>query len=177
MGWEYNKTSLLYSQIANKVLSNSTVETSMFNDTGAVGSRIILANTLKIGDIIKIKSYGILGDTGTPDATIKFYMNAVDLLSSTVTMEDYGQNIYFDLESYFTIRVVGSTGKISGASKTFFKNPTVVSAGAFRVLQGATDITIDTTVNQTIDLTYKWGTASASNNVTTRNFTIELVSQ
>lgn len=165
----------VYAQIANKVLSNSSVETSMFNDTGARGSRVILANTLKVGDIIKIKSYGILGDTGTPDATLKFKMNAVDLLASTVAMANYGQDVYYDLEAFFTVRAIGATGKIAGSAKTFFKSPTVVSAGAFRVLQGAVDIEIDTTIDQTIDVTYKWGTASASNNVTSRNFTIEII--
>lgn len=165
----------IYSQVANKVLSDSDVETSMFNDTGARGSRIIPANTLKVGDIIKIKSYGILGCTGTPTATLKFYMNAVELLASTVTMTNLGQNIYYDLEAYFTIREIGVHGKVAGAGKTFFKDITVTSAGLFRALQGATDIEIDTTIDQTIDITYKWGTASASNNLTSRNFTVEIV--
>jgi len=165
----------IYAQIANKILSNSDIETSMFNDTGARGSRTIPANTLKVGDIIKIKSYGILGDTGTPTATLKFKMNAVELLSSIITLTNLGQNIYYDLEGYFTIREIGATGKIAGAAKTFFKDITVASAGLFRVLQGATDITIDTTIDQIIDVTYKWGTASISNNVTSRNFTIEIL--
>lgn len=170
----YKRFPIIYSQVVNKVLSNSDVETSMFDDTGARGSRIVNANSLKVGDIIKIKAYGILGDTGTPEATLKVKLNSVELLSSTVTMADYGQDIYFDLEFYFTVRKIGSTGKIAGAGKTFFKNPTVVSAGAFRVLQGTTDVTIDTTVDQTIDATYKWGTASALNNITVRAATIEI---
>ena len=169
------KSKLIYAQTANKVLSNSDVETSMFNDTGARGSRIIKANSPKIGDIYKVKSYGILGVTGTPTAALKFYLNAVEVLASSVTMTNLGQNIYYELEAYFTIREIGVNGKIAGAGKTFFKDPATVTAGLTRALQGATDITIDTTVDQTIDATYQWGTASALNNVTSRNFTIEIL--
>jgi hypothetical protein len=167
--------SLIYAQVANKALSNSDVETSMFNDTGARGSRTIKSGTLKVGDIIKLKSTGIFGDTGTPTAALKIKMNAVELVSSTVTHANLGQNLFYDIEFLITVREIGATGKVAGAGKTFFKEITTASGGLFRALQGATDITVNTTIDQTIDLTYQWGTASASNNLTSRNFTIEIL--
>lgn len=172
---EFVSDKFIYSQITDKVLSNSTTETSMFNDTGARGSRTIPANTLKVGDIIKIKSYGLLGSTGTPDSTLKVKMNAVELAGNTMTMTTASQGLHFDLESFFVIRAIGTTGKITGYTKTFFKVLNSITAGLFRVMQTAGDVTINTTIDQTIDVTYKWSAASALNNVTSINFTIEIV--
>jgi len=165
----------IYAQIADKVLSNSAVETSMFNDTGARGSRTIPADTLKVGDIIKIKSYGLLGSTGNPDSTLKVKMNAVEILGNTMAITTATQGLHFDLEAFFEIRSIGATGKISGFVKTFFKALDSITAGLFRVIQTSGDVTINTTIDQIIDVTYKWGTASVSNNVTSRNFTIEIL--
>lgn len=172
---EFVSDKFIYSQIANKVLSNSTTETSMFNDTGARGTRVIPADTLKVGDIIKIKSYGLLGSTGTPSSTLKVKMNSVELLGNTMAITTATQGLHFDFESFLVIRAIGATGKITGYTKTFFKALDSVTAGLSRVIQTSGDVTINTTIDQTIDVTYKWSVASTLNNVTSINFTIEIV--
>lgn len=41
----------IYSQVTPKTVTNTTDETSFFNDTSCVGSRTIPANTISVGDI------------------------------------------------------------------------------------------------------------------------------
>jgi len=50
----------------------------------------------------------------------------------------------------------------------------ITSAGAFRPLSSEGAITVDTTIANTLDVTYTWGTADASNTITTRIATIDI---
>jgi hypothetical protein len=61
----------IYSQVTPKTITNTAVETSFFDDTNAIGSRIIPANTLSVGDIIRVNTradvHFEIHSFGTPD--------------------------------------------------------------------------------------------------------------
>lgn len=177
MGWNNGVNGsyqVLFSQIADKTISNSDIETSLINTTGARGSLVIPANSLKTGSILKFRIDGIIGDTGTPTATVKIKIGSSILINNTMTLTAFGQNFYFEATFFATIRTLGQSGKICGEGTTIIKDPSTITTGLMRSLNSATDITIDTTIDNTFDLTYKFSAASASNNITSRNFILDL---
>lgn len=79
----------------------------------------------------------------------------------------------FMVEVNITVRSIGASGS------TFTQGMATVSttgstASVLDMETTATD-TIDTTTNQTIDLKFAWGTASASNTLTCTNLVIEIL--
>jgi len=160
-------------QIADKVLSNSNVETTIINSSGAKGSLVIPANTLKVGSIIRMKMDGIFNATGTPTGTIKIYLGGTTLVTSAATLSAFS-GYFLEAEYLLTIRTIGATGTVCGQGKSFVKQPDTLTAGVFRDLRMTTDVTINTTVNNTINVTYQFSVASSSNSLTTRNLLIEI---
>lgn len=165
---------VLFAQIEDAVIADTDEELSLINPENSRGSVVIPANTLKPGSIIRVKSTGIIGDTGTPDATLKIKMNDVDLIDSTVTMSDFGQDLFYDVDFLITVRTIGETGAVCGEGKTFFKNPANTTAGLSRALQMLVDVEIDTTEDITLDATYQWSDADELNSIISRNFLIEI---
>ena len=62
-----------------------------------------------------------------------------------------------------------------GQGGTLFYDGTGIISSYVRPLLMTTTATINTTISNTIDVTYTWGTANAANTVTCTNATIEIL--
>lgn len=165
----------IFLQVANKVISNSAAELSLFNDTGARGSRVIPANTLKPGSVLRIRIDGIIGDTGTPTATIRVKIGSSVLINNTATLTAFGQNFYFESTIICTIRTDGVNGTVCTNGTSIIKDPATVTTGLMRSLNTTADVAINTTIDNTFDLSYQFSAASALNNITSRNLIVEIL--
>lgn len=167
---------LSYSQLASKTVANTDVETSLLNKNTDeyVGTNLILANTLKAGDIISIKAKGVISTASSaPTTTLKVKFGATDLISNSGTLTGSWNAIYFELNAEITIQSIGATGKAIIGGNTLFKDATIISAGVQRALIGS-EVTIDTTINNLLDMTYTWSAASADNTITTKQAHFEI---
>ena len=150
---------------ASTALSNTITETAFSN-----GSVSIPANTLKVGDVIRVKSQGIATATNSTDTlTVKPYLGATEL--ATTGAVDVANNDIWDIDLTIVIRTIGAsgtyvvTGSVSlGAAGTVTKKAVYVASTA-----------IDTTAAITLAVKGTWSVASASNSCRQDVFTVEHV--
>ena len=126
------------------------------SSAGNIGTTIISPNTLKIGDIIKLKISGFINivSDGTFTFTVKFGSTTIISINS-ILISHPKVNQLIDVTIEFIIRAIGTNGKIIGngvmsVSNGNFATPTIAE---FVMIN---DITINTTISQHVDFTVAW---------------------
>jgi hypothetical protein len=151
---------IIFSQTDTVVIGNTLTERSFIDTIDATGCRIIPANTLKNGDVLRITSRNIFSSTGNPTNKIRILFGNDTIIYSSETLATGHTQTYAEINC--DMRVIYRTGKyyLHGLGRT------ILVGGQQRTL--ATDFTgvgveIDITVANKIDWTYEWGAASADN--------------
>ena len=166
---------VIFNQNTNVTVYNTTSERSLLG--AGIGSATLPAYFATAGRSIRVRAYGYIS-TGAPNPSatlrIKFGLNTI--LTSTGTLPSGLSNalVEFDFTfriacivdlDYWTVIGQGSTKITSGAF--------VSSVG--RALVMTESKAFNPKIANTLDVTYEWGTASASNTVTITNATIEVI--
>lgn len=161
----------MFTQTANKQVQDTITETSLVG-TG-VGSATIKANSSGIGTTYRLSMCGYISNTGTPFAQVKVKIGSVTVFDTTSTgMFGITSNQPFKVNAVFTVRTLGASGTVIGQGE--FEYATSASTQYQIMFQANTATsTIDTTADQTVDITFTWGTANASNSINSTNFTLE----
>lgn len=153
-----NTRKILYTSNERLTLSNSNTETSVLSSTVNIP-----ANTLKVGDLLDFSLYGKLSTASiAPSTTIKIKFNSANLINNSVTVTANLAAALIEAKAKISIKSIGPTGVAVLMGNTFAKDDINFSAGAFRALIG-TDISIDTTSDIVLDVTYTFNNASTSN--------------
>jgi hypothetical protein len=159
--------SVIFSQTASVTVANSVAETTLFG-TG-VGSLVIAANTMQVGSSFSGTAIGPHSATGSPTIRLRVYLNSTVILDTGIVTSGNSTNATWEFRGLVTCRTTGATGTIM--AQGFY----LESAGGpnlFGMVNSA-PITIDTTINQTINFTVQWGTASVNNTITATNVNIQ----
>jgi hypothetical protein len=144
---------------ASSAISNTTTET-LFDSNFTIP-----ANTLKAGDVIKIRYQGIATATNSTDTlAIKLYIGGLTgtaLISHAAT--DVANNDVFSGEMTLVVRDIGATGHIVGMG-TYKSVP--AAEGTITVKDKVLASTaIDTTAAQQIGVSATWSVANSGNSV------------
>jgi len=149
--------------VPSAAVSNTTNETAF--DTNYT----IPANTLRVGDVIRVRVQGIATATnGTDTLAIKLYL-ATDLTAGaivgtllfTIAATDVANNDVFQGEYDLVIRTLGSGGTMVGTG-TFKSIP--AAEGTMTIKDDILpSTTINTTVDQKVAATATWSVANAGN--------------
>lgn len=165
---------VIFSQLADKTLTNSDTETSLIDTINAIGNNIISANSLQSGSVIKATLRGKISTASSaPTTTLKIKFADTVLVTNAGALPINWANIYFETNIVMTVRAIGDTGKIIVNGNSFFKDSTTISAGVQRAIKGS-EVQIDTTVNSALDCTYTWSAASTDNSITVEQAIIEV---
>lgn len=156
----------LYAQTANSVpITNTIVETSLVN--GGVGTLSVPANGFQVGDSFRAVVTGVLNADNNQTIRIRVKAGAVALLDSGA--QNLGNSVIndvFSLNIDFTIRQLGAATVASIVSLGTFHYVKVsngaVQGFAFNVVNNTT---FDTTISNTLDITFEWGAASLGNSI------------
>lgn len=145
--------------------SNSTTETSIFSlVTLTEGStRTIEAFSSRPGTTYKCRTWGNFDLTGTPTIRIRVKLGSVtvvDIGPTTLTGFVSGR---FWMDFDFHVQSVGSSGQVD-CFPLFMQKQDGLTAMNF--ISAASAPSINWNQDNDIDLTYQWGTASASNTIT-----------
>lgn len=160
---------VIFQQLDDKTVANTTDETSQLGTGNTGDTKTIPANTAGVGDCYFIRLNGYISNTGTPTGTIRIKLGSTNLVVSGPTTLPSGlTNAFVETVFHMTIRSTGALGTIIGQGHT------KLIVGALgttynRQLTMTAPATIDFTTDQAIDVTYQWGTASASNTLTITN--------
>ena len=152
-------------------ISNTTVESSIIG-TG-VGTLSVPANGFKVGDSFRAKLTGQISAANNNTIDIKIKSGSVRLADTGVLTLPSISDLNWTIEVDFTIRALGAAGVASIVSSgifTYMKNASNAFEGdTFSIVNNTT---FDTTVSNTLDITVTWGTASASNIISSDLFTL-----
>ena len=158
-----------YSQTsASTPITNTTTETSLFNGATSVGTLSVDRDVFQVGDSFHAKVGGFISNLNNTDAQIRVKSGSVVLADSGIITLPSMTNKVFEIELDFTIRTIGGTGVASiitmGEINYVQNSGTSFEGYNFCVLNNTT---FDTTIPNTLDITWTWATASASNSITT----------
>jgi len=156
----------LFQQTADKVVANTVTETTLFG--AGVGTLVLPASENKIGKSFRVRVQGIVSDTATPTLNIIVKLGGVTLSLTGASTLGAVANSHWAIDFLITIRSVGTTGTVMAAGSF------VTEVGDHFGLTITTPVTIDTTVDQTLDVTATWGTAAAGNTITSQLACIEV---
>lgn len=151
----------LFVATADKVVANTVTETSLFG-TG-VGSLTLPANYLVAGRTVEVEIRGRLAATGNPNRTIRLKLGGTTITSLGPTaIAAVSGTVEFRISLLLTCRTAGASGVVVAGGVWSH------SDGTFRSLPSGTNVNVDTTGTLALDVTFEWGTASASNTITAR---------
>jgi hypothetical protein len=161
---------VLFTQVTPVTVSNSTAETSLFNDSVALGSRTLGAAYLTTGRTVNIKIQGHRSAIGSPTFTIKVKFGSTVLLTSAAIPCSVGTNGYFEVEVRVTCITWGTNatlraqGHVAEGNGPVSRYPLVNSA----------PITLNTQVSQLVEVTLQWSVADLANSVVVTHAMMEV---
>ena len=159
-------------QIATGTVANTVTETTLFSTL--IGTATLDANLLKIGRMVRVTAWGVLGTTGTPTLRIRTKIGAVtNGDSGAVTMATVTGRLW-KLELEIACRAVGATGTIQSQARFFYMPAATTVAANFWEL-GTGSNTLDTTAANALNITAEWSVADAANTISASNITIEIL--
>ena len=156
----------IFAQTADVTIASSDSETTLL--VASVGSLTLAAAALVAGRTIRITIRGHLSDTGTPTLNIKATVGGTEVCSTgAVTLASGVSNVGFKFQADIVCRTTGGSGTVVAAGSLAYND------GTHHDAVKTTTTTIDTTGTLALDVTAEWGTASASNTITSQIVTIE----
>lgn len=172
---DYNKyTHSIFNQIETKTITNTTDETSLIGN--GVGTSVLKANTLEAGKTYRTKIRGLISGIKSVTGTIRIKIGDQTLITSVAEMPALLVNNYYESDLSIVCR---STDENNIADVIICEGKTTIIGGVglnttySRALIMTDTTTIDNSIDQIIDVTYQWGTASTSNTISSIMFTLE----
>lgn len=160
--------STLFTQTSIQSISNTNAETTLIGS--GHGTLTLPANSMITGKTYRIKIRGEIGTVLKPSTTVAIKLGSTTLYTDSTTLSTtLASTNFFDLEYDITCVSTGSTGSVNSFGKVIGKDAT----GTIIVPYNGGVDTINTTVNNNLDVTFKFGTASPNNNINSYITTIE----
>ena len=166
----------LFSQTGNSTpITNTTTESTLID--GGVGVLFVPANSFFIGDSFAAQMAGHLSSDNNTNITFKVKSNAsIILASSGLVNLPQTTNKNFILNLLFTIRALGVAG-VAQIQTSGFLTYSKDASNAFEGtdLVDLNNTTFDTTIDNVLDITAQWQTASTSNSIYSQNFVLNKI--
>lgn len=150
-------------------IANTTTETNFSQNY------VISANTMTVGKTFRITARGVystIASAGSETAKVKLGSTVI-ATSGGFTGSNSKTNAGFMIMADFTVITIGASGTIE-CQGSFFNETTNGTHQIFS-MENTAAITIDTTANQTLQISHQWGTADPGNTITLRLFTVEVL--
>jgi hypothetical protein len=158
---------LLFAGTADSTFNNSSAEVSVM-PTG-LGIKTLPPNFFRVGRDVRIIIKGYINVTGTPTITWRQRLNAVQILASAAITLAAVTNNFFRLETVLRARSIGVGGTIHGQGSFAYGGG---SGNEFGLVTTA-PISLDTTINQPIDVSAQFNAASSSNLINVTDIEIQ----
>ncbi len=155
-----------FTQTANKAIVNTVAEASLFGI--GVGSRDFPALILITGTNVFISIRGF-GSRASGNVIINVKLNGTVIGTTGAMLVGTLNNDEFKIEFNFTVRSSGISGSVIGQGE--FTN---LNSGNILEMVNLATTTINTTIIQTLDVTWQWSVANIGNSVTSTNASINI---
>jgi hypothetical protein len=156
-------------------VTNTILETTIIGP--GVGTLTVPANGFQIGDSFVCSLDGIISCTSSSTIEVRVKTLAGALLADTGIIDlAAATDKNWIMNLYFTIRTLGGAGTASvssGGLFSYIRNGGTQFEGY--VLSDVNSTTFNTTIDNTLVITVQWNTASTSDSILSRNFTLTKV--
>lgn len=150
---------------ASAAVTNTTTATD-FDKTHSIP-----ANSLKAGDIVRVKFQGIATATNSTDTlAIDLKVGSVTLLSLAAV--DVANSDVFQGEMDMVVRTVGDSGTVVGHGQAAVIGAAATATDRPRILASTT---LDTTAANTVKVTATWSVANAGNSCRLDVLSVEIL--
>lgn len=163
--------------LANVVADSTAITSTSTETTFSNGTVAVPANTLKVGDRLRIRARGIITASNSTDTlTVKIKIGSSTIL--TVGPVDVANSDIFLLDALVLVRTIGSGGTIVGSGFTFLGTP--AAAPVTTVVEGSSassieSTTLDTTAAASITVTATFSSTNSGNSTLLRELSVEQV--
>ena len=164
----------VFTNTATRQVTNTTAESSIIPVSG-VGSMVLPSNFFTAGKTVLIRLMGYFStDAAAGNITVNFKCGSVTVSTTgSVSTANSLSNQPVDFEIYLTCFTTGTSGSFWSQG---VMNYNTSNANISRRAMGNNSArTIDTTISNTLDLTWTWATASTNNILTITNAVVEVV--
>jgi hypothetical protein len=142
------------------IVAASSAVTNTVAETAFDKTKVIPANSLKVGDRIKFRAQAIATATNSTDTlNLKLRVGGTTILATGAV--DVANNDIGYIEGEVTVRTIGAGGTMVAAGVTALGASGTVTAKAGNLPSTA----LNTTVANTVDVTATWSVANAGNSV------------
>lgn len=155
----------MFTSSSSVTVVSTNAETTLLGS--GVGSLTVKAAKLVEAKTIRIEGYGFVSTTGTPTLTIKFKIGGTEFCSVVTSPGSSVSGVGFVFKLDFTCFHTGSTGD-------GYAYGTVTINGTVNHMIGSLT-TVNTTIDNALDVTAQWSASSSSNSVRTNITSIELL--
>lgn len=158
------KAGLLYESVAASASIASTTAETAFDK-----SFTLPANSLRVGDVLRIRIQTIAPTTNSTDTlTVKLYIGSL-MIVTTGAVDVANGDIGF-IDAIVTVRTIGASGTVEGAGEVGLGVPGTVTGKPFLLASSA----LDTTVANVVVAKATWSVSSASDIVRLDTMTVNL---
>lgn len=151
-------------------LAASAALTASSTETAFDKAHTIPANSLRPGDVIRVRAQGIAtatNSTDTLDAQLR--LGTTDILATGAV--DVANNDVFFIDADIVIRTIGATGTMVAAGHTAIGAPGTVTSKP-KILASTT---IDTTADISVNVSGTWSTTSGGNSCRLDILNVEII--
>lgn len=148
--------------------NNLTAATVGNSTSGNLQSCVILANTMQAGSEIHYALGGLMGSTANPTLTATIAFGGQTLCSVQIAGIAGANNQVWYATGSIVVLSAGSSGSLSGGC-TWFGTPESGGGGGATsayIANYSLPVTVNTTVNDTLQISVTWSAANANNTIT-----------
>lgn len=157
----------LYAQTVNgPTISNTLVESSIVGS--GIGGLTVPGNIFKVGDSYHAKIGGVISTQNNHGITIKAKADGTILATTGLINLELTTLQSWELEIDFTIAAIGTTGSIKTNGNFIYNRNTGDYIG---VAFNDTEV-LDTTIDQTLDITVQWNQENTSDAIFSHQFVL-----
>ena len=172
----YRAVSALFTQIADAQVGNTLSEQSLIGTVIPVENKIIPADYLLPGRIIRFYAGGFYS-TRNPPGTLRVRIKlGTTVILDTGPKTPVGNSVdeFWSLEADIICREVGAVGGVTGHGRVIRSSSHAVDV-IDDLLYLTNPIELDTTVQHNIDITAQWEVAHVSNTITCSNLAVLVI--
>ena len=162
--------SLLYSQ--SSVEAGDTVASSVAETTFASNLTSFDASQLVAGDVLRFRFAGVWGATGTPTHRFRLKFGSTTLADTGTNNYPAATNQGWVVDIVAIVKTAGAAGVLEVQGQATYKYS---GADFLLAMANTATVSVDLSATADFDFTTQWGTSHASNTITQRQATVELL--
>lgn len=163
-GIKSSLTTCIFTQTATVTVSNTTSELTILGS--GIGSLTLPANFFTVGKTIDCELHGHYSNAGTPTLRVRFYLGSTVIADTgVITTPSFTGDEHLRIRLIVTCRTTGASGSVSVSAECRSHSGASGGGSYFEMEMIPTEVTVDTTASQALNITAQWGTAASGNSI------------